>query len=254
MKRSILLTSCAMAGAAVLAAAGPGWSAEDTLKAATVTANPSQIETDKLIGQTVKNTAGQTIGKIDSVLLNKDGKAIAAIVGVGGFLGMGEHEVAIGWDALRIADAGRSVQVNFTKDQLRAMPEYKFTKANQKSTAFYDEGYRTAQYTSSAYNGGASNMAMPAEFSASKLAGVDIVNAAGEKIGDISDVVIASSGRPRIVMSVGGFLGMGEHRVAVDWGVIALSRDQTGKIHARLDMTKEQLEATPEYRSDPAAR
>jgi hypothetical protein len=49
-----------------------------------------------------------------------------------------------------------------------------------------------------------------------------------------------------------GFLGMGEHHVAVDWGTIVLSRDGSGKIHARLNMTKAQLQAMPEYKFDSA--
>jgi sporulation protein YlmC with PRC-barrel domain len=54
------------------------------------------------------------------------------------------------------------------------------------------------------------------EWRASKLVGVNVYNEANEKIGDISDVILDKSGRvENVVLGVGGFLGMGEHYVAV---------------------------------------
>jgi len=54
------------------------------------------------------------------------------------------------------------------------------------------------------------------QWRASKLAGVNVYNDANEKIGDISDVIIDKSGKvDTVVLGVGGFLGMGEHYVAV---------------------------------------
>jgi sporulation protein YlmC with PRC-barrel domain len=51
---------------------------------------------------------------------------------------------------------------------------------------------------------------------ASKLAGVDVYNDQNEKIGDISDVILDKSGKAtNVIIGVGGFLGMGEHLVAV---------------------------------------
>ena len=49
----------------------------------------------KLIGSKVKNNADETIGDINEILLTSDGSAAAAIIGVGGFLGMGDHRSII---------------------------------------------------------------------------------------------------------------------------------------------------------------
>jgi len=50
----------------------------------------------------------------------------------------------------------------------------------------------------------------------SKLAGVGVYNGANEKIGDINDVILDRSGKvTNVILGVGGFLGMGEHYVAV---------------------------------------
>jgi len=54
------------------------------------------------------------------------------------------------------------------------------------------------------------------EWRASKLVGINVYNEANEKIGDINDVILGKSGRvENVVLGVGGFLGMGEHYVAV---------------------------------------
>jgi sporulation protein YlmC with PRC-barrel domain len=54
------------------------------------------------------------------------------------------------------------------------------------------------------------------EWRASKLAGVNVYNEANEKIGDINDVILDKSGKAeKVILGVGGFLGMGEHYVAI---------------------------------------
>lgn len=54
------------------------------------------------------------------------------------------------------------------------------------------------------------------EWRASKLAGINVYNRANEKIGDINEVILDRSGKvANVILGVGGFLGMGEHYVAV---------------------------------------
>lgn len=66
-----------------------------------------------------------------------------------------------------------------------------------------------------AANAGAT-MHRDGEWRASKLVGVNVYNAANEKIGDINDVILDKSGKAsNVIIGVGGFLGMGEHNVAV---------------------------------------
>jgi sporulation protein YlmC with PRC-barrel domain len=54
------------------------------------------------------------------------------------------------------------------------------------------------------------------QWRASKLTGVDVYNEANEKIGDIEELILDKSGKiERVVVGIGGFLGVGEHHVAV---------------------------------------
>src|ERR1700682_1097488 len=57
---------------------------------------------------------------------------------------------------------------------------------------------------------------MEGEWRASKLAGIDVYNEANEKIGDINEVILDRSGKvAKVILGVGGVLGLGEHYVAV---------------------------------------
>jgi sporulation protein YlmC with PRC-barrel domain len=60
----------------------------------------------KLAGVSVYNESNEKIGDVNDVILDKSGKATNVILGVGGFLGMGEHYVAVTFDQLKWVDEG----------------------------------------------------------------------------------------------------------------------------------------------------
>ena len=55
---------------------------------------------EALIGRTVENSNGDNLGEINNVIINEKGNVVAAVIGVGGFLGIGEKNVAVPFDAL----------------------------------------------------------------------------------------------------------------------------------------------------------
>ena len=58
----------------------------------------------KLIGLKVYNEANENLGDINELIVDKDGKINAVVVGVGGFLGMGEHDIAVSMDKLKFVE------------------------------------------------------------------------------------------------------------------------------------------------------
>src|SRR5437764_292367 len=58
----------------------------------------------KLVGLSVYNDNNESIGAINDLLTEKDGKIKAVVIGVGGFLGIGEHLVAIPFDQVKFVD------------------------------------------------------------------------------------------------------------------------------------------------------
>jgi sporulation protein YlmC with PRC-barrel domain len=60
--------------------------------------------TSKVVGLSVYNSKDENIGSISDLLMDKSGNIKAAVIGVGGFLGMGEHLVAIPFDKIKFVE------------------------------------------------------------------------------------------------------------------------------------------------------
>jgi sporulation protein YlmC with PRC-barrel domain len=85
------------------------------------------ISADELMGTTVYGANDEDVGEIGDVILSENGEVDAIIVDVGGFLGIGQKQVAIGMDDLQFMrgeNDERHLYTNFTKEQLEAQPEY----------------------------------------------------------------------------------------------------------------------------------
>lgn len=128
----------------------------------------------------------------------------------------------------------------------------------------------------------------PGQWRATKLEGLDVYNSNNEKIGDISELLVDNNGKVQaVVIGVGGFLGMGEHEVAVPFdqikfvtepravattapattgsttapsgttaapnapaatGSVTMNRSAPDHAMLMMNMTKEQLKAAPEFK------
>lgn len=88
----------------------------------------SEVAASDLLNQKVKNSASETVGDINDLSIGSDGKIAAVIIGVGGFLGMGEKNVSLPYDQLtfsRDANGYLVVTANITKESLQSAPEWK---------------------------------------------------------------------------------------------------------------------------------
>jgi sporulation protein YlmC with PRC-barrel domain len=90
---------------------------------------------------------------------------------------------------------------------------------------------------------------------ASKLIGTKVVNAANETVGDVNEVVLTKDGKvAAVILGIGGFLGMGEREVAVNFSSIKMGRDQSNNLLLTVDVTKEGLKSAPAWRWDDNAK
>jgi sporulation protein YlmC with PRC-barrel domain len=89
-----------------------------------------EMRASKLIGADVRNTANEDVGEVNEVILDKDGRVAAVVLGVGGFLGMGERDVAVQFKSLRFAekDGTPTITIDATKDALKSAPEWKWAR------------------------------------------------------------------------------------------------------------------------------
>jgi hypothetical protein len=81
------------------------------------------------------------------------------------------------------------------------------------------------------------------------LLGLKLTNANNDTVGEIKDLVIANGALSGYILSVGGFLGMGDHYVDVTPSSVAIGYDANEKKwHGMINATKDQLKAAPEFK------
>jgi sporulation protein YlmC with PRC-barrel domain len=118
------------AGAALLIATAPLAYAQTVLHDTTVAAatslggiiQPDQIRTSKMIGSSVYSVQNVDIGKVQDVILDRNGRVAAVVVDVGAFLGMGGKDVAVRLSDIK-SDNNR-LTLDLTKDQLQRRQTY----------------------------------------------------------------------------------------------------------------------------------
>jgi hypothetical protein len=243
------------------------------------TMGPAAADAKKLIGQSVKNNNNDTIGKIESVYLDGSGKVDSVIVGVGGFLGMGERYARLHWKDLKISDNGEKVVVNMTKDQLKAIAPYKYKDQAERGQVFNDRGVwkddshaaadaRATTGTAAADdharamadNRAADNRAdntsttstgdfnAQGDVSANAVIGSKVKNTNKDTVGSVEDLYVDGSGNIKtVVLSVGGFLGVGAKDVAVKWSDLKQTRDGKSVV-LTTSMSKDELKSLPDYK------
>ena len=88
-----------------------------------------QISANTYIGQSVYTGQNESIGEVNDLIMKKDGGLVAAIIGVGGFLGIGEKDVAVPMDKITVAqntqDGTVKLTTSETAETLKAAPQFK---------------------------------------------------------------------------------------------------------------------------------
>jgi sporulation protein YlmC with PRC-barrel domain len=101
--------------------------------------NTTDSRGSKLIGATVYGTDNASIGEINDLMVANDGKISAAVIGVGGFLGVGSKNVAVPFEKLNLSrkpDTGAidKITVAFSKDELKNAPTFAYYEPAAKAS------------------------------------------------------------------------------------------------------------------------
>jgi hypothetical protein len=84
-------------------------------------------EVEGILGREVVSSAGEDMGRIVDVLVDRRGQVRAAIIDFGGFLGVGSRKIAVDWNALHFPPPEKheaKITLELTRDQVKAAPEY----------------------------------------------------------------------------------------------------------------------------------
>ena len=113
-----------------------------------------ETSTSGLIGTKIQNSAGERIGDVNYLVLDADGKISTIVIGVGGFLGVGEKNVGVPFSSVtREVDknGNPTFKLEATKEELSAAPAYEWTekgtmqKAADSATGAVDSAGKTVR-------------------------------------------------------------------------------------------------------------
>jgi sporulation protein YlmC with PRC-barrel domain len=108
------------------------------------------IAADKVDGTSVYNLAGDKLGTVEDIMMDKiSGRAIYAVMSFGGFLGMGEKHHPLPWSTLKYDTVKGGYMINMDKKQLQDAPNYDTNSAFQWTPEYgrrVDSYYKTPTY------------------------------------------------------------------------------------------------------------
>lgn len=197
------------------------------------------------------------IGQINEVVLSSDGRVRAIVIGVGGFLGMGEQDVAVTMDQITFAAdpedrAQIYVVVNTGAEMLKLSPRYerKAVASDAVAPAAATADGRTAFVAPKVTRDGYSQMTVT-EVPSEMLVGKSVYGVNDASVGKIDNLIVDDKGTiTEVIIDFGGFLGIGTSQVSVGFDELTILADEGRKdVRVYIDATKEQVQAQPKYQA-----
>lgn len=188
------------------------------------------LRVSKLLGMELQNRGGDNLGEVKDVLRGgAPGQNMQLIVDTGGVTD--EKLIALPFDDVQVNAKGDELYTAHSKDQLSSMP----------AVTLDPQAAQAGERAPRALN----------ERRIGDLIGAEIIGSGGESVGEIDDIVLSTEGADsaRAVLQVGGIAGIGEKRVSLPLGQLAVERtgsDNEPTVRASLD--KAALERLPEFK------
>lgn len=276
-----------------------------TAKVGSVEMQQSDFFASDLIGMRIYNsetevdattpyTAGaeqewDDIGEINDIIIAENGDVRAVILGVGGFLGIGERDVTVSMDDIRVltedGDSNdRFLVVSTSKAALENAPVFeralddtekavdsaavKTEDAVETAAIKTEDAVETAEVKAENLT---NTMQRPMllrptieregyaeletaeikQLSTDMLDGASVYGVKDEMVGEIDSLLLSGDGQVEsAVINVGGFLGLGEKPVEVTFDELQILRNvDDGDLRVYIESSEEKLEAQPEYQS-----
>jgi sporulation protein YlmC with PRC-barrel domain len=225
------------------------------------------------------------IGEVNDVILSREGNVEAVLVDIGGFLGIGERQVAVDMSAVRFTSDSSTADdpndwflvLNADRTMLESAPAWEMSMNDSAVTtdpAVAADDTMAAGETATGTDGTtpvedmandtatSDPAAMPrtpvardgyaavemTEMTSELLTGASVYDPQDVKVGTVANLVIAEDGAiTDVIVDVGGFLGLGTKPVALKMDQIDILRETDGdEVRIFVPATKADLEAMPE--------
>jgi len=223
-----------------------------------------------VIGTEVRNLREEKLGKVDDLGVSlESGRISLVVLSVGGLLGVGDTLVAIPPSALHLDTTKKVAHLDAEKEKLKAAPQVDLSKwdvccdANRVSEVYHYYGQEpyfstsdssrraepTAGLTKPTQRSDSTRHALGSVSKGSKVIGMSIRNKQDEKLGKVENLMVdlPANRIVAVVVSSGGFLGLGDELSAVSPAAFQYNADGDTLI---LDATKDSLSSAPHFKAN----
>ena len=214
------------------------------------------------------------IGQINDLVLSNDGSVLAVVIGIGGFLGVAEQDVAVTMDQVSFATNADDMEetyvvVNTSVELLQSSPAFDRTAVMNGATGMQDADTAATDMESSTdadadvATDDVTDREMltapdteregytavtAADVSVDDLIGKTVYDAEDTNIGTVDDVIVGDNGSVQdVIIDFGGFLGLGATQVALNFEEMTMLTNEDDDLRVYVSATEEQLEAMPTY-------
>lgn len=172
----------------------------------TVTIN-EKMTAEGMIGQPVYNASGNRVAKIKDIILDKNGNAVLVVLADGDFTGLGKT-VAFDYDIITRRSADGDVIAPLTEEMIDKAASFSYDQKERSGTVkvIPTDGYSVAE-----------------------LLDGSLIDAKGEKVGDVENISISNGEAGRIIVGFDKVMGLGGEKAALDYDAVNVVRrdDQT---------------------------
>lgn len=233
----------------------------------------------EIIGKQVYSSSAadaEHIGDVNNLVIGEGGEVAAVIIGVGGFLGIGEKNVAVNYAELEwvtAEDGSERFVLATTKEALETAPNFETTDEDAAAPAATAPAEQPADAPPPADqpadaaapdDQSAASAAAPAAgpidratltdapLTAEELIGTNAYGPGDEHLGAIGDVILGADGSTveAVIIDFGGFLGIGTKPVAVAIENLRFATNANGDKFLFLNVTRDQLDKAAAYNKD----
>lgn len=223
----------------------------------------------EIIGKQVYSSTAadaEHIGDVNNLVVGDGGEVAAVIIGVGGFLGIGEKNVAVNYAELEwvtAEDGSKRFVLATTKEALGTAPSFETTDTGNTAADATPAADQPADSMAPADQGAAPAVAPAAgpidratltdtPLTAEELIGTNAYGPGDEHLGTIGDVILGTDGSTvdAVIIDFGGFLGMGTKPVAVAIENLRFATNSNGDKFLFLNVTRDQLDKAVAYNKD----
>ncbi|MEN9678692.1 MAG: hypothetical protein RIS76_4588 [Verrucomicrobiota bacterium] len=209
-----------------------------------------------LVGMEVRNYQSQRLGKVEDLVLDfESGRIVQVLLVSGGFLGLGESLRSVAPDGFHHDVDNRILHLDLTQEAIKAMAvidasnwkacctSNRLVEVSRSADAIGADAPKETRVTARI----PSEQAMSLQ-KATQMLGLSVVNGQAEALGKVENMMMdLAAGRiVAVIISSGGFLGLGDELSAVPPAALRFNEDQTA---LRLDTTKESLASAPHFKT-----